>query len=108
MKNIIRILFGILPVMTAIPIVEEQEKPIDILLEGLASKNTEVGGYLDENNCCESCGFEYCPGLKNCVRRWETYCQEFDFPYNILYQGSGIILPMNEKNKNINKYIKDG
>ena len=37
MKNLIRVLFGI-PVILSIPI-QPEEKPIDILLEGLASKN---------------------------------------------------------------------
>lgn len=66
MKNIIRCLFG-LPVIWSVPIVE---KP-----------------------CCTSCGYSYCPSLDDCVRPWETYCQEFDFPYNIVYKNSGIIIP---------------
>jgi len=81
MKNIIKILFGI-PVVFSIPI-QPKEQPIDILLEGLSQKT----------NCCESCGYSYCPSLNDCVRPWEIYCQEFDFPYNVLYQTSGIILP---------------
>lgn len=79
MKNIIRVLFGI-PVILSIPTPPE-EKPIDILLEGLASKNIESAGY------------SYCPSLDECVRPWEVYCKEFDFPYNVLYKGSGIIIP---------------
>ena len=61
-------------------------KPVDLLLTGLAA-TAEAG------SCCESCGYSYCPSLDTCVRPWETYCQEFDFPYNALYKGSGIILP---------------
>jgi hypothetical protein len=83
MKNIIRCLFGI-PVILSVPIVEE--KPIDKLLEGLAI-------HKDVQDCCVTCGYAYCPSLDDCIRPWETYCQEFDFPYNALYKGSGIILP---------------
>ena len=52
-----------------------------------------VGNNRDEGGCCISCGYSYCPSLDICVRPWETYCQELDFPYNVLYKGSGIILP---------------
>ena len=88
MKNIIRCLFGI-PVIWSVPLPPSGErrgvveKPVDILLEGLAAKHS----------CCTSCGFSYCPSLDDCVRPWETYCQEFDFPYNVLYKNSGIIIP---------------
>tara|TARA_R100000781_G_C4048792_1_gene116739 strand:- start:538 stop:804 length:267 start_codon:yes stop_codon:yes gene_type:complete len=85
MKNIIRVLFGI-PVVLSIPIppTPPTELPIDIILESLAEKD----------NCCDdSCGYRYCPSLDNCIRPFETYCQEFDFPYNLLYKSSGIILP---------------
>lgn len=85
-KNIIRILIGITAVYS-IPQAPE-EKPIDILLTGLAT-----------TGCCETCGYKYCPSLDNCVRPWETYCQEFDFPYNVLYKGSGIVLPPKKSNK---------
>tara|TARA_R100000781_G_scaffold67334_1_gene42445 strand:+ start:905 stop:1153 length:249 start_codon:yes stop_codon:yes gene_type:complete len=81
MKNLIRVLFGI-PVILSIPI-QPEEKPIDILLEGLAAKN----------NCIKSEGYSYCPSLYECVRPWEVYCKELDFPYNVLYQESGIIIP---------------
>jgi hypothetical protein len=81
MKNIIRVLFGI-PIVLSIP-TPPTEQPIDILLEALATKHS----------CCEDCGYRYCPSLDNCIRPWETYCQEFDFPYNLLYKSSGIILP---------------
>lgn len=76
MKNIIRCLFGI-PVILSIPNLKEE--PVDILLEGLA-----------ERAC------KYCPSLKECVSQ-EIYCQEFQFPYNALYYGSGIIVPQKEK-----------
>tara|TARA_R110000824_G_scaffold7908_3_gene36061 strand:+ start:3218 stop:3454 length:237 start_codon:yes stop_codon:yes gene_type:complete len=69
MKNLIRILF-FSPVLG-------QEKPVDILLEGLAQRHCN-----------------YCPSLKRCVEP-ETYCKEFDFPYNILYNATGIIIPDN-------------
>ena len=59
---------------------------VDILLTGLAV-------HTDEEGCCESCGYSYCPSLDTCVRPWEIYCKEFDFPYNVLYKGSGIIIP---------------
>jgi len=70
--------------------------PVDILLTGLAVHH-------DEQGCCLSCGYTYCPSLDNCVRPWETYCQELDFPYNALYKGSGIILPPKKSNTNNNE-----
>ena len=80
MKNIIKILFGF-PVIMSIP---------------LPAKEPE---------CCISCGYSYCPSLGDCVRPFETYCQEFDFPYNALYKGAGIILP--PKNKILSNDIKN-
>ena len=29
----------------------------------------------DEWGCCVSCGYTYCPDLKECVRLWETFCE---------------------------------
>ena len=92
MKNIIKVLFGI-PAILSIPI--QQEKPIDLLLEQLATPE-----------CCDSCGYSYCPSLDDCVRPWETYCQEFDFPYNALYKGSGIILPPKKSLQDYNEVPK--
>jgi hypothetical protein len=60
--------------------------PIDILLEGLAQ-------HYDDEGCCITCGYNWCPSLEECVRFGEVYCKEFDFPYNVLYKGSGIIIP---------------
>lgn len=75
MKNILKIIyFGYLSSVLSVPIVKE--KPIDILLEGLAERH--------------SC--RYCPSLDECISP-EIYCKEYDFPYNILYQESGIIIP---------------
>ena len=71
---------------------------VDILLTGLAVHH-------DEQGCCLSCGYSYCPSLDTCVRPWETYCQELDFPYNALYKGSGIILPPNKKSTSINNAV---
>ena len=91
MKNLIRCLFGI-PVVLSIPeppyalLPKPQRVPVDILLTGLAVHH-------DEQGYCESCGYSYCPSLDTCVRPWETYCQEFDFPYNALWEGGGIMLP---------------
>lgn len=77
----------------AVPIQKEQPTvalpEVDILLTGLAVHH-------DEQGCCLSCGYSYCPSLDTCVRPWETYCKEFDFPYNALYKGSGIIIPDKE------------
>ena len=81
--KLLSILSQILSVLS-VPI--QEEKPVDILLTGLAVHH-------DEQGCCLSCGYSYCPSLTTCVRPWETYCKEFDFPYNVLYQGSGIIIP---------------
>ena len=86
MKNIIRVIFGIPAILSVPQPSREQEKPVDKLLEGLAI-------HKDAEGCCVSCGYSYCPSLDDCVKPWETYCQEFDFPYNALYKGSGSILP---------------
>ena len=83
MFKIIKMMFLIGSVLS-IPIKEKQ--PVDILLEGLAI-------HKDEYGCCTSCGYQYCPSIDNCVRSWETYCQEFQFPYNALWNGAGIIVP---------------
>jgi len=80
------LVFGMFQIINAIPIPKSNsEIPIDILLDGLAIHNDEYG-------CCISCGYDYCPSLDNCVRSWETYCQEFQFPYNALWNGAGIIV----------------
>jgi hypothetical protein len=72
MKNIIRVLFGIPVVLSIQPTIQPTKEPIDILLEALATPR-----------CCEDCGYSYCPSLDDCIRPWETYCKDFDFPYNI-------------------------
>ena len=92
MNNWLKILFGFwgcwysqsipLPNTTEAP----KQMPIDILLTGLAA-----------TPCCEPCGRKYCPSLDTCVKPLETYCQEWDFPYNALYEGSGIIIPPKDK-----------
>jgi hypothetical protein len=83
-KNIIKLFF--IGSVLSIPLTEVKEDiPIDILLDGLAI-------HTDKYGCCSSCGYEYCPSLDNCVRSWETYCQEFQFPYNALWKGAGIIV----------------
>ena len=76
----------------SVPYRHPAQEPIDILLTGLA-----------DTGCCETCGYTYCPSLDICVRPWETYCQELDFPYNALYKGSGIILPPKKSNTNNNE-----
>ena len=101
--------------MFSVPI-QNEELPIDILLTGLASTNDypvyqvpdpdiiylpipkPIGDNQDEGGCCISCGYSYCPSLDDCVRPWETYCQELDFPYNALYKGGGIVLPQKKSN----------
>lgn len=32
----------------------------------------------DNNNCCISCGYTYCPELNECIRVWETYCASLE------------------------------
>tara|TARA_R100001594_G_scaffold3518_8_gene13137 strand:+ start:1821 stop:2048 length:228 start_codon:yes stop_codon:yes gene_type:complete len=73
MKNIIRVLFGIPVVLSIQPIIKPTKQPIDILLEALAAKHS----------CCEDCGYSYCPSLDDCIIPFETYCKDFDSPYNI-------------------------
>ena len=109
MKNIIRILFG-LPVVLSVPLSPTIEdccpKPaaIDALLLGLANPIPPPPPILKDQppitvdkdeimDCCDSCGYSYCPSLDSCVRPWETYCQEFQFPYNALWTGAGIVVP---------------
>jgi hypothetical protein len=95
MVNFLKIIIGLFQLVSAIPIPPEPREyfstssgapilPIDYLLEDLAMKH---------EGCCDSCGYKKCPSTNLCVRPWETYCQEFDFPYNILYQTAGIIIP---------------
>ena len=94
MKNFMKILFAPAYLYAkSIPQPPEPPAPlaVDILLTGLAA-----------TGCCETCGYTYCPSLDTCVKPWETYCQELDFPYNALYKGSCIILPPNKKSISIN------
>ncbi len=32
----------------------------------------------DNNGCCISCGYTWCPNLESCVRLWETYCESLE------------------------------
>ncbi len=32
----------------------------------------------DNNGCCLSCGYTWCPNLESCVRLWETYCESLE------------------------------
>lgn len=80
-----------LSVVSAIPIIEtvnndHSEMIVDKVLEGLSI-------HTDEYGCAISCGYEWCPSLDMCIRSWETYCKELQFPYNALWKGSGIIVP---------------
>ena len=77
------ILLGMCEIINSIP--QPPDDAVDILLEGLAI-------HKDKYGCCSTCGYDYCPSLDNCVRSWETYCQEFQFPYNVLWNGAGIIV----------------
>ena len=99
-------IYQILSVLS-VPINPQEPLPINYLLTGLAYKPPPpeiqyvpipqpIGANQDEGGCCLSCGYNWCPSLNNCVRTWETYCQELDFPYNALYKGSGIIMPQNK------------
>ena len=78
LKILINIFVNCLALTDAIP----RKMPIDLVL-----------GALAETGCVEDGGYKWCPSLEKCVRPWEVYCQEFDFPYNALYEGSGIIMP---------------
>jgi len=89
MKNLIRCLFGI-PVVFSIPEPPQKPRmPVDLVLDDLA----RVGAERDEGGCFTGAGYRYCPSMEECIRPWEIHCQEFDFPYNALYYGSGIIVP---------------
>ena len=46
----------------------------------------------DEYGCCLTCGYSWCPSTEICIRPWETYCKEMQFPYNALWKGSGIMI----------------
>jgi len=108
-------LFAQLVSVSSIPIQSDKPVAIDYLNLGLAATGRDpvyrppspeivfvdipkpIGVGLDEGGCCISCGYNWCPSQTTCVRPWETYCQELDFPYNALYKGSGIIMPPQKK-----------
>ena len=93
LKETTLLIFTIINGIFAIP-KPPKDLPVNMLLDGLAI-------HTDENGCCASCGYDWCPSIEECVRPWETNCQELDFPYNVLYQGGGIILPLQKKEKTI-------
>ena len=90
MVNFMKLVIGFISSTLAVPVppnmtsAGEPILPIDYLLEDLAMKH---------DGCCDSCGYTKCPSTNLCVRPSETDCKEFDFPYNILYQTAGIIIP---------------
>ena len=45
--------------------------------EGLVS----LPSPYDENGCCISCGYTYCPTLLECIRLWETECPKIINPF---------------------------
>lgn len=103
MKNLIRCLFGI-PVVLSVPqppeppyalLPKPQRVPIDLVLEDLAMTPLPplLGEEHDDHGCLISAGYKWCPSTDECLRPWMAHCQEFDFPYNALYEGSGIIIP---------------
>jgi len=110
MKNLIRCLFGI-PVVLSVPqppeppyalLPKPQRVPVDLILEDLALTPLPtalmrpaplLGEELDDHGCLISAGYKWCPSTDECLRPWMAHCQEFDFPYNALYEGSGIIIP---------------
>ena len=32
----------------------------------------------DNNGCCVSCGYTWCPDLNQCVRVWQTFCESLE------------------------------
>jgi len=48
------------------------------LVFSILSYMVGVPNPYDENGCCVSCGYTYCPDLKECVRVWETYCESLE------------------------------
>ena len=40
--------------------------------------NPFLEGSSDNNGCCISCGYTWCPNLESCVRLWETYCKSLE------------------------------
>ncbi len=40
--------------------------------------NMMIRSPYDDNGCCISCGYTWCPDLDTCVRLWETYCKSLD------------------------------
>lgn len=85
--KLLLLLTGLLSVF-AVPI--PQKKPIDLILNELARP---------KEACVVDGGYNFCPSLGECVRPWEVYCQEFQFPYNALWYGSGIIMPARESSQ---------
>jgi len=41
----------------------------------------KVPSPYDENGCCISCGYTYCPTLLECIRLWETECPKIINPF---------------------------
>lgn len=40
--------------------------------------NQMIKSPYDENGCCISCGYTWCPDLQQCVRLWQTYCESLE------------------------------
>ena len=64
-----------------------------------------IGGELDTNNCLTGAGFSWCEELQDCVRRWETPCQD-DFSDCVdclrkQRQGQNIACPQECDNENV-------
>lgn len=49
-----------------------------IMMRGIFDIIGQPPNPYDENGCCVSCGYTWCPDLEDCVRVWETYCKSLD------------------------------
>ena len=72
---------------------ERTEYPIDLLLEDLAMKNIPITSEDNIISNITELPCEICPSTQQCVGREVKNCQEWQFPYNFIWQGMGIILP---------------
>lgn len=72
--------FSILKLCESIPRVLNERptidpEPIYYPLDPIPDDQFYHIGGNDNNGCCVSCGYQYCPELETCVRVWETFCK---------------------------------
>ena len=51
---------------------------LQLILIFMVKSPSSPFGQSDNNGCCISCGYTWCPNLESCVRLWETYCESLE------------------------------